>query len=477
VINLDHFTIPTILLITLMIEPVTPPPLFHARANVANALLFSEAAQKADQSIREWHFHVQMWQDNDDLVTAFLEGRLTHRTMCHPGGRQYDYEGRSDTNLLGIINNDDYYKPILNEATKLDNGGWAKSPTLAEREKTARLDAGGAGIVRRLTPNNFITGPGKGRSDKYLLGLHDLSASLLNPDGYTLKMYTDLTLVVLMPLPLAEDVALFYRLRDLSKSASCPSAGFKQAVDQMASQFTRPRIASSLDMGAQYVVSKSKRHGQDSIKYVKGSGAKVTSKDTPAQTVQNVRTNYRDILKKDLTGANEITIAYRKYGTRNKFPCFAISVPGVKDYCIEVDIKLRESDLYADYEETGFLISQKDFSKDRVEDRVPAAWAPGEANPPYERLLQGTLEYRNQSEQQFRRQLQDVAVKAANKISQKDLRVLIFGPRNDPKTEVKKWTETTIRALNAQGYKFQISRTFFDAGAVQVRFYDHLRSG
>jgi hypothetical protein len=109
-------------------------------------------------------------------------------------------------------------------------------------------------------------GPGKDRSNKYLLGLHDLSASLLNPDGYTPKMYNDLTLVVLMPLPLADDVALFYQLRELSKSTSYPSTAFKQAVEQMASQFTRPRIASSLDMGAQYVVTKSKRHGQDSIK-------------------------------------------------------------------------------------------------------------------------------------------------------------------------------------------------------------------
>jgi len=471
-LSLDHFTITTRLLIIHMREPLPPIALLQARENVVKTLSASEAAQKAAQKIREWHFQIQMWQDNDELATAFSEGRLTHRTMSHPGGK-YDYGSRSDNNLLGIINNDNFYKPIVNEAKKLDSGGWAKSPTHAEREKTARLDAGGAGIMRRLTPDNFTTGPGMERSNKQLLGLHDLSASLLNPDGYTLKKYSELTLVVLTPLPLPEDVALFYQLRELSKSASCPSLAFKQAVEQMACQFTRPRIASSLDMGAQYVVTKSKRHGQDSIKYVKGSGAKVTSKETPAQCVQNVRTNYRDILKKDLTGANEITIAYRKYGTGNKFPCFAISIPGKTDYCDEVEIKLRESGQYADYEKTGFLISQKNF----VRDRDPAVWVPGEANPPYDRLLQGTVEYRDQSEQEFRRQLQEVAVKAASKISQNDLRVFIFGPRNDPKTNVIKWTQMAIRTLNASGYKFQISRGFFDAGKIQVRFYDHLRSG
>jgi hypothetical protein len=35
---------------------------------------------------------------------------------------------------------------------------------------------------------------------------------------------------------------------------------------------------------------------------------KVTSKEAPTQCVQNVRNNYRDILKNDVTGANEITI-------------------------------------------------------------------------------------------------------------------------------------------------------------------------
>jgi Effector protein len=104
-------------------------------------------------------------------------------------------------------------------------------------------------------------------------------------------------------------------------------------------------------------------------------------------------------------------------------------------------------------------------------------WAPGEANPPYDRLLQGTLTYRSQSEEQFTRELEGVAVGAARKSTRKSLRVLIFGPRDDSMTEVIKWTETTIGTLNRLGYEFRISRTFFDAGTIQVRLYDHLRSG
>ena len=105
-----------------------------------------------------------------------------------------------------------------------------------------------------------------------------------------------------------------------------------------------------------------------------------------------------------------------------------------------------------------------------------SVWAPGEANPPYDRLLQGTLTYRGQREEQFKRELEAVAVEAARKSTRKDLRVFIFGPI-EQLDEIIKWTESTIRSLNRFGYEFRIRRAFFNAGTQQVRFYDHLRSG
>ena len=45
-----------------------------------------------------------------------------------------------------------------------------------------------------------------------------------------------------------------------------------------------------------------------------------------------------------------------------------------------------------------------------------SVWAPGEANPPYDRLLQGTLTYRGQSEEQFKRELEAVAVELHAKV-------------------------------------------------------------
>jgi hypothetical protein len=104
-----------------------------------------------------------------------------------------------------------------------------------------------------------------------------------------------------------------------------------------------------------------------------------------------------------------------------------------------------------------------------------SVWAPGEANPPYDRLLKAKCTFRGQTEQQFKRELEVLAAGAVRKSKQNNLRVLIFGPRGEL-DEITKWTEATVIALNRSGYQFRISRVFFDHGTKQVRFYDHLRS-
>jgi hypothetical protein len=66
------------------------------------------------------------------------------------------------------------------------------------------------------------------------------------------------------------------------------------------------------------------------------------------------------------------------------------------------------------------------------------------------------------------KQLEDIADKSS-------LHLKVFGPRDNSMTEVIKWTDTTVGTLNRLGYEVRISRTFFDAGTIQARFYDHLR--
>lgn len=109
---------------------------------------------------------------------------------------------------------------------------------------------------------------------------------------------------------------------------------------------------------------------------------------------------------------------------------------------------------------------------DVVDETDITVWAPGEANPPYDRLLLGKVERGVLTEAQFR----SAFVKAARQTGKFKARVLLFGPR-EGKADMTKWTASEIKALNRDGYDFKISRTRFDLGTEEVRFYDFLRSG
>lgn len=354
-----------------------PPPtqeLLNARTAITE--IISEKmimSEDASRRITYWHQQIKVWQDLDSLEDAFADGRLTFRQMSHPE-KKYNYAKENPTKdparekMLGIINNDSHQKPITNTAVRNEDNVWVLG---GGRRTQVRLDAGGAGIVRRMDPTNFLRTAEAPQSSKFRLGLHALSASLLNPAKYVLKKYVESVLIVLMPLPFPEDVRLFYQLRDLSKGGGCPS--FQNAVVVMASEFTRPQLASSLDMGTQYVVVTSARTGKDSVKYVRGTKNNTVEGQSPTECRNHARDNYRAILGDD--AANEITIAYRRCGNRSQFPVFAVSDPASTDYA-EVAITLPQQPVQRkygttpspgnpNYAATGFIISGTDFSKRR----------------------------------------------------------------------------------------------------------------
>lgn len=374
-----------------MRDPVPPQSLVNAR-NEARTIITQNLAQSEDAArrLKAWHNEVKNWQDGDSLEDAFAEGRLTLRSMSHEN-KDYDY-GKVPANrkkILGLINNDAYQRTINDAGTKVGDY-WEKGADIGQ--VTAPLDAGATGILKRMNPENFLKNQpsqnagGAPHSSKYRLGLHQLSTSLLNPDNYKLKHYDGTHLVVLMPLPLAEDVKLFYDLRKQAKLGACHS--FKAAVEILASEFTRPVLASALDMGTTYVmVQKQDGDGvRNQVKLVKGVGEKVTSKDSPQTCYEYARTNYRDILT-GLDQANEVTVAFRKWGTRSVFPIFAIA--GLKknfktakffEDFVEVNIELpppqralpkfggsalKQPPKWANYQDTGWVISGKDFKKRR----------------------------------------------------------------------------------------------------------------
>jgi hypothetical protein len=345
--------------------PVTPPNLLAARDELKYELDRNpeNPAEAAARAVKQWHWEVRYWQDYDSLEDAFAEGRLTLRIMSNEDKvREYpNMEDAARFRLVRQINNSTYKKPMLEEAVRTETGdAWTKGAKLPEN-KERLVDAGGTGIVQRLNPMNFNRSglPNAPQSAKTRLGLHDLSGSLLDPDkangGVTIGKW-DVNLAALQPLPMFEDVALFYRVRDLSKTRG--TQDFRGAVAVMASEFTRPKIASAGDMGAQYVITTSRRHGGESIKYIKGDGTNVTSTDSPDQCAQNARTDYRKILGGKL--ANEITIVYRKWGNLGRFPVFVFG--GKTGPWTEIQINMPGGDEWmADYVVTGVKYSRSTY--------------------------------------------------------------------------------------------------------------------
>lgn len=345
-------------------DPVQPSAITNARKAIKEELLNNGATSQAIPGlIRTWQVEVRTWADGDELDVAFSEGRLIYRTMSNVA-KHYDFQTNDDTEkrVLGIINNDNYKKPLMNDALKTESetGGYEKGGK-RESNVDALLNVGGAGIKRRLDPENFVKTGVQRKSRKFELGLHDISAHLLDPRGYALKSYSGTTLILLVPLPLPEDVSLFYELRKLGKTQG--SKDFRNAMEIVACQFTRPKLGSSLDMGTTYVYKPATDSSAQSVKYVKApSGA--TSQETPEKCRLNVKNNYRDILEGEVKGANEITLAIRKFGNNNKFPAFAIGDKG-SDTLTEIAIELAASDSgsFSKYEKTGWVISSKDFKR------------------------------------------------------------------------------------------------------------------
>jgi hypothetical protein len=109
-----------------------------------------------------------------------------------------------------------------------------------------------------------------------------------------------------------------------------------------------------------------------------------------------------------------------------------------------------------------------------------AVWAPGEANVPYERLLMKTMLAKDLKEFEFRGAL----TRALNELktlpaftAHKQARVLIFGPADATRTTLARWTGSELKKVVRKDFELKISRTMFEHGALQLRFYDYLRSG
>jgi len=195
------------------------------------------------------------------------------------------------------------------------------------RSRKIRLDRSADGIVTRLTPTNFYN-PDNGKSRKDELGLHDLSATLLDgtKDPLTiqgqLKPYKD-SVVVFMPVPTEEDAQIFNAITHLVEPD-------EKALGIMRSSFTRLKFAQGSDMHTTLMDVSLSAADPPKIRYgVTGRAQRAKNEEEMMADETDLAARRTNALEHNVilgAGAvqkvNEIVMAYRSHASA-LFPLFA----------------------------------------------------------------------------------------------------------------------------------------------------------
>ncbi len=313
--------------------------LFDARNRVLEALVDNRVPTV--ESVVEWFQAYKTWEAGDTVGKAFHSCRLTIRTYIKPG------ETGSKWNLKYAANQ-----------TKDSSGtkeweGWPQ-------------DVSGKAVIARTNPLNFAPGP----SQKYSLGLHDLSASLLDPHrNISEQLYhalnredKDGSYAIFMPLPIEGDLQLFDRLNRMAKRIREDRPRLYELIQIYRSRMTRIKQAYEYDIGAGFSATPRKKPAEGkpdvAFKYGVGSTIKVIGKGLtrPEEGVNDAPTlmanalSYKKILLESATKGkyNEITIAYRQHANP-RFPQAAIWSFGAKEFkCFMIDGKGEAGTLIKD---------------------------------------------------------------------------------------------------------------------------------
>ncbi|KOV79762.1 hypothetical protein [Nocardia sp. NRRL S-836] len=194
----------------------------------------------------------------------------------------------------------------------------------AAKERELYLDRGLGGILARVTPANFFSGPGSANR-KYELGLHDLSGTLLTSARPVLKQLKpyDEAVVVFTPAPAETDAQVFAAISELEK----PDA---DKLREYRSKFTRLRLAQSSDMGSVFVDDNTDPKAELRARYgINGrvllpGGAIIAIDETMLAKRRTDALEHSTILSGDAKAlVNEVVIVYRQHAATDLFPLFA----------------------------------------------------------------------------------------------------------------------------------------------------------
>lgn len=187
------------------------------------------------------------------------------------------------------------------------------------------------GVRARIKPANF-NDPKTTHSHKNELGLHDLSASLLDGtrDPMTinsqLKPYAAAT-VVFMPVPTERNAQIFHAIRTLTPVTDAD----RKLLREIRSSFTRLRLAQATDMHTYLLNVNEERDGEPKVRY--GRSGRIRRPGEKAE----VRADEIDIATRRMNAlqhttivgpgtdqvVNEVVMVYREHASA-VFPVFAV---------------------------------------------------------------------------------------------------------------------------------------------------------
>jgi hypothetical protein len=289
----------------------------------------------------EWFDALKEWEKDETFDRAFQDNRMTLRLLNAEVTRSAN-DFQRDVDAWTAVKADGTFKKT---------GG----------QQSVFLSGGLKGLSDRADPSNFVRRNATrdrdpaGQSAKNRLGLHDLSARLLDrrfdigKQGFNMDKTKH---AVFMPVPKQEDHVLFYWLNYLSKNVEeLRSYGpYVNAVQFIRARMTRVKLAEPTDMGANLIAMTDSATGRTRIRYgytgtvtrtVTAPKPKLTFQEELALKSKNLRPvdttteyvsvpltprqvqsritsawAYKSILQTaNQLGNNEIAIAYRTHGS------------------------------------------------------------------------------------------------------------------------------------------------------------------
>jgi hypothetical protein len=305
-------------------------------------------------AVKDWWAAYKDWERADTFDDAYYDSRMTIRT--------YNPKVGKDKSKWDLVHKETVGKPSVMDAQK-------------KVGKKMKWDVSMEGIIKRTKPWNWDDAAPVQVSNKYVDGLHELCASLLDPQrGISRQVFHTLlgsgakdgVLSVFMPLPQMEDLKLFADLELISKRPG-KSLAMLFLMRDVRSRMTRLSQAHHQDMGSSSFASKPKsithpgfHQGVSTTeKYFKRVNGKLKPRFKKATKEYRDKLTYQAIRYKEILGRkenkgtryNEVIISYRKHANP-MFPMFA-------EWDLENErhrvLKLRGKD----FEYTGAIVTDK----------------------------------------------------------------------------------------------------------------------